>query len=112
MEATATSTYLSAHDSDEQATAKLYVQKAAQAADEAWLQTNGGLHGLGVANPTIATLEHPSSASQDEDIDDMDISAPRKSRLSAPQLQAQLSRLTDRSRLRRLKDTLLSKGAW
>ena len=42
----------------------------------------------------------------------MDFSAPRKSRLSAPQLQAQLSRLTDWTRLRRLKDTLLSKGAW
>ena len=36
----------------------------------------------------------------------------RKSRLSAPQLQAQLSRLSDRTRLRRLKDTLRSKGAW
>ena len=35
----ATSTDLSALDSDEQATAKLYVQKAAQAADEAWQQT-------------------------------------------------------------------------
>ena len=42
----------------------------------------------------------------------MDFSAPRKSRPSAPQLQAQLSRLTDRSRLRRLKDTFLSNGAW
>ena len=42
----------------------------------------------------------------------MDFSTPRKSRLSAPQLQAQLSRLTDGTRLRRLKDTLLSKGAW
>ena len=51
-------------------------------------------------------------ASQDEDSDDMDFSAPRKSRPSAPQLQAQLSRLTDRIRLGRLKDTLFSKGAW
>ena len=42
----------------------------------------------------------------------MDFSALRKSRLSAPQLQAQLSRLTDRTRLRRLKDALLSKSAW
>ena len=32
---TATSTYLSSLDSDEQATAKLYVQKEAQAAEEA-----------------------------------------------------------------------------
>ena len=59
----------------------------------------------------MSDLEHPSSASQDEDGDDMDFSAPRKSWLSAPQLQAQLSRLTHRTRLRRLKNTLLSKGA-
>ena len=64
---TATSTCLSALDNDEQATAKLYVQKAAQAADEAWQQTVSGLQGPCVANPTIATLEHPSSVSQDED---------------------------------------------
>ena len=42
----------------------------------------------------------------------MDFSAPRKSQLSAPQLQGQLSRLIDRTRLRWLKSTLLSKGAW
>ena len=48
---TATSTYLSSLDSDEQATAQLYVLKA-------WQQTNGELHGLGVANPTITSLEH------------------------------------------------------
>ena len=38
---TAISTYLSALDED-QATAKLFVQKAAQAAEEAWQQTFGG----------------------------------------------------------------------
>ena len=92
--------------------AKLFVQKAAQAPDEVWQRTIGRLHGPGVTNPTIASLELPSSASQDEDSDDMDFPVPRKSRLSAPQLQAQLSRLTDRSRLRRLKVSLLSKGAW
>ena len=54
-------------------------------------------------------MEHPGSASQEED---GGVSAPRKSRLSGPQLQAQLSRLTDRTRLRRPKDTLLSKGVW
>ena len=58
----------------------------------------------------MSDLEHPSSASQEEDSEDVDFSARRKSRLSAPQLQAQLSRLTDRTRLRRLKNTLLSKG--
>ena len=94
---TATSTCLSALDSDEQATAKLYVQKAAQAADEAWQHTVQGLQGPGATSQTIAPLEHPSSASQEEGEDDMDFSAPRKIRLSAPQLQAQLSRLTDRT---------------
>ena len=58
-------------------------------------------------------LEHSSSASPDEDGDDMEGSlAPWKNRLSALPLQAQLSRLTDRTRLRRLKNTLYSKGAW
>ena len=67
----ATSTYPSALDNDEQATAKLCVQKVAPA-DEAWQQTTGGLQGPGVSNPTIVSLEHPSSASQGEDSDDMD----------------------------------------
>ena len=90
---TSTSTCPSSLDSDEQATAKLNVQKAVQAAGEAWQQTTGGLQVPGVENPTIAPLEHPGSASQDEDSDDMDFSAPRKTRNSAPQLHAQLSRL-------------------
>ena len=37
---------------------------------------------------------------------------PQKSRLSEPPLQAQLSRVSDRTRLRRLKYTLHWKGAW
>ena len=104
-------TYLGALD-DDKATAKLYVRKAAQAADEAWQQTIGALQGPSVTNPTVSALEYPNSASQDDDSEDMDISAPRKNRLSAPQLQAQLSRLIDRFRFTRLKNTLLSKGAW
>ena len=57
----AASTHLSGLDDDDQATAKLYVQKAAQAADGAWQQAIGGLQGPGVTNPTVALLEHPSS---------------------------------------------------
>ena len=68
--------------------------------------------GPSVTNPTVSDLEHPSSASQDEDSGDMDFSAPEKSRLSAPRLQAQLSWKTDRTPLRRLKNTLLFRGAW
>ena len=88
---TALSTYLDALDDEDKATAKLlYVQKAAQAAEEARQQTFGGLQGPSVTNPTVADLEHPSSTCQDADSEDTDFSAPRKSRLSAPQLQAQL----------------------
>ena len=106
----ATSTYFSALDDDEQATAKLCVQRAAQAADEAWQQTIGGPQGPSVTNPTIASLEHPGSASQDEDGDDLHFSALRKSRLSAPQLQAKLSRSTDRTRLRPEEHTPLQRS--
>ena len=72
----------------------------------------GGPQGPSVTNPTVSALEHPSSAFQDEDSEDMDFSAPQKSRLSAPQLQAQLPRLPDRSCLRRLKRKPFCKGAW
>ena len=65
---------------------------------------------MGCRGPASRTRQ--CSASQDEHSEDMDFSAPPKSRLSAPQIQLQLSRLTDRTRLRRLKSTLLSKGAW
>ena len=54
---TATSTYLSALDNDEQATAKLHVQKTAQAADEAWQQTIVGLQNQ--ASQTRSS--HPSN---------------------------------------------------
>ena len=52
--------------------------KAPQAAEEAWQQTNGGLQGPGVTNPTVSDLEHHSSASQDEDSEDMDFSTHRE----------------------------------
>ena len=55
-------------------------------------------------NRTVSEIEQSGSASQDDDDDSEPAFAPpRKSRLSAPQLQAQLSRLSDRTRLRRLK---------
>ena len=105
---------LEALDGAEKATASLYLLKAAQAASESWQQTAQGHNGATVTNPTVSEIEQSSSASQDDDDDDseLDFAPHRKSRLSAPQLQAKLSRLSDRTRLRRLKDTLHSKGAW
>ena len=94
-------------------TARLYRQQAAQAADESWQQTVQGHNGPTVMNRTVSEVEQSGSASRDDDDDSELTFAPhRKSRLSAPLLQAQLSRLSDRTRLRRLKDTLHSQGAW
>ena len=85
--------------------AKPYVHKTAQAADEAWQQTVEGHDGPAVTSSTVSELEHSSSASQDDDDDDLDFSlAPQKSRLGAPQLQA-FSQLSDRTRFRRPENT-------
>ena len=57
---TATSAHLGALDDDYKATAKLYVQKAAQGAEEAWQHTIGGLEGRNVTTPTVSDLEQPA----------------------------------------------------
>ena len=109
----ATTTCLEALDDEDEATAELYIQKVAQAAHEAWQQSAEGHNGPIVTNPTVLEIEHSSSASQDDDDGDSEYaSVPHKSRLSAPQHQAQLSRLCDRTWLRRQKTTLYFKGAW
>ena len=64
---TAISTFLGAVDDGDKATTKLNVQKAAHTADESWQQTIGGLQEPSVTTPTVSDLEHPNSASQDED---------------------------------------------
>ena len=90
VEAT-TTTYHEALDDED-------IQMAAPAADEAWQQTAEGHNVPTVTNPTVSEIEHSSSASQDDDDSDFECaSASRKSRRGAPQLQAQLSRLSDRS---------------
>ena len=68
----ATSTNLEALNDEDRATPMLYVQKAAQAADEAWQQTVDGHKVPSVTNPTASELEHPCSASQDDDCEDVD----------------------------------------
>ena len=62
----ATTTYLEALDDEDKATATLFVQKAAQAADEAWQQTVEGHNGPVITNPTVSEIEE----SQDDDGDD------------------------------------------
>ena len=55
---TATSDNLDALDSEDQAMAKLYVQKAAQTANEAWQQAIDGNNGPNVMNPAVSELKH------------------------------------------------------
>ena len=65
---TATTTYLQALDDEDRATAKLYNQKK-----QPKQQTRHGSKQL--MHPTVPELENPSSTSQDNDGDDMDISS-------------------------------------
>ena len=60
---------LVALDDVERATAKSYIQKAAQAADESWQQTVQGHNGPTATNPTVSEIEQSSFASQDDDDD-------------------------------------------
>ena len=54
--------------------------------------------------PKVPEIEQGGSASQDDDeASETTFAPPRKSRLSAPQLQAHRSLLPDRTRRRRLK---------
>ena len=69
---TALSTYLGAFDDEDGVTAELCVQKAAQAAEEAWQKTVGGPHSPSATNPTALRMKIA------------------RSRLNAPQLQLQL----------------------
>ena len=66
--------------------ARLYLQKAAQAADESWKQTVRGHNGPAVTNPTASEIEQSSSASQGgvDDDSELTLAPPRKSRLGAP----------------------------
>ena len=99
-------------DDQDRDTGKLYVQKAAQAADEAWQQNNWrGCRGPGSQTRQCQTFNTPAPLFETKTVMMWTSQHPRR-RLSAPQLQAQLARLTDRSRLRRLKSKFLSKGAW
>ena len=107
------STYLDAVDDEDEAMAKLYVQKAAQSAEEAWLQTVGGLQGPCVTNPTVAAFEfeHPSPAMKT--VRTRISQRPGRADSVRRSSKRSFHRQTDRTRLRRVKDTLLSKkGAW
>ena len=85
----------------DRATAKLHVKKAAQAADEAWWQTVDGHNGLALRNRQCQNSNIPVRILKMMTAKIWFFSsAPRKSRPSAPQLRTQLSRLSERTRLR------------
>ena len=96
-------------DDREKFIAQMYLQKAAQAADEVVQGHNGPT----VANPTTAEIEQNDPTSQQEDDgDEITFVTTRKGRLDAPHLQAHLSRLSDRKWLATIKKAaLLAKGA-
>ena len=98
-------------DDSEKLTAHHCLQKAAQEAEPPWQQIIHGHSGSSTAKPRLQKWNKVTS--QPEDDGDEIICVPaRNGRLNGPQLQAQLSRLSDRTRLRRLQSTLLAKEAW
>ena len=107
---TASATFFVALDDPENLTTKSYLQKAAQAAEESWQQAVKGYNGPTITNPTVPDIEQSAHSSQHDDDSEPTFAPLRKNQ---PQLQAQLSRLSDRTRLRRFKKkTLHTKGAW
>ena len=84
----ATAAFLDDLDDSEKPTAKLYIQKPAQAADESWQRTAQGQNGPTVMPPTISEVEQSGSASEDEDDDsELTFTSPRKNpsqRTTAP----------------------------
>ena len=109
---TATAAFFDALDDFEKPTAMLYLQKEAQAANDTWQQTIQGHNGPTIMNPKVPHVEQsgPSSQHGDEDTEPT-FASHRKNRFSGPQIQAQLFRLSDRTRLRRLKKTLHTQNA-
>ena len=65
----ATAAFLDALDNSEKPKARLYLQKAAQAADYSWQQTIQGHNGLTITNPTVPEIEQSGLTSQHEDDD-------------------------------------------
>ena len=62
--------------------------------------------------PVSAPDERADPSQEDENREEMTYVSARGGCLSALQLQAHLSWLTDKTGLRRLKDTLQANGAW
>ena len=104
----ATSTYLSALDDDDQATA--VVCSEGSSGSRRSLANNWRTAGIRRRKPDHR-IPRTLPASLDEVSDDMDFLSALEEP-SAPQLQAQLSRLTDRTHLRRPKKTHHFNGAW
>ena len=82
---------------------RLYLQKAAQAADESWQQTVHGHKGPTITRQSIPGVVQSGSPPSTTMTTPNQHLLHRTSRLSAPQLHAPLSRLSDRTRLRQTK---------
>ena len=80
---------LGALNDSENPTSRLYLQNAAQAADEGWQQIVQGHNGSTVTRTTIPDVEQTGLTSQHDDADfEPTFALLRRGRLSAPQLQA------------------------
>ena len=109
----AAAAFLETLDDSERATALLYLPKADRAANGAFEQVAQEHHGPAVVGPTVADVQCADPTLQkDADGEQITNASARRRRLNALQLKTQVSRLSDRTKLRRLKHSLQAKRKW
>ena len=104
--AAATTAFLATLDEVEVVRAKEFLERAANVSQDSWDRLVNGASGRGTDAPRVAL--DVSDRSDDE----KDQAAARGSRLNSSHLQRELSLLADRTKARRLADTLKQQGAW
>ena len=87
--------------------AEEFIRRAKAASEEAWRRAANGVSGPVPSAPRVATDRNVN-----DDDDESEVRHSRGARISAPQLQRELSILADASKRRRLIDTLQRQGAW
>ena len=100
------SAYLGELDEVDKVQAEDFLRRAKLAAEAAWDRIVSGGTGPEHAGPRVP---HYDGQNEDEDADERRM---RGARISAPQLQRELSVLADRTKARRLEITLQRQGAW
>ena len=99
--------YLSELDESERVKAEDFLRRAKVAAAAAWERTR-----IAAPGPELIAPRIPRDVGDNDDDDDAGVGRRRGGRISAPQLQRELSILIDGTKVRRLVSSLQRQGAW